>query len=153
MIAATEPSLSLLCDNKPVLVHTRDRPDPGRVIQPAETPRSCFVETPLSTIQRNHSHLSRCPETQNMPPQKPNKDISLPLTHKHEHILVHPPDACTGKGEMWHTGSHISQSECTTLKGARTVQRSNVALEITMNINSLSTSQAKTGRLHCTGIV
>ena len=51
-----------LPNNQAVWVRTRDRPDLGRVIQSADTPRSYLVETPSGTVQRNQSHLARRPK-------------------------------------------------------------------------------------------
>ena len=50
-------SLPPLSNDEPVWIHTQDREVPGRVIQPAATPRSYFIETPSGTVRRNQSHL------------------------------------------------------------------------------------------------
>ena len=55
---------------------------------------SCYLEVQTLTTQ-----LSQ--------PQKLRKDVSFPHARKLEHMLVPPRDLHTGKGEMWHIGSHI----------------------------------------------
>ena len=72
-------SVSPLPDNQAVWVRTRDRPDPGRVIQSADTPRSYLVENPSGTVRRNQSHLSRRLEedsTQTTPENKQRRTIA-----------------------------------------------------------------------------
>ena len=44
-------------DDELVWVRTEDRRVPGRVVQPANTPRSYMVETPSGIVRRNRSHL------------------------------------------------------------------------------------------------
>ena len=98
MIAATEPGLyiSPLPNSTPVWVCTQDRPDPGCMLQSADTPWSYLVQS-RETRVIFHDDLK---QTQLSQPQKLWKDVSLPRTHKLEHTLVPPPDSCTGKGEM-----------------------------------------------------
>ena len=50
-----------LPDDELVWVRTEDRQVPGRVVQPANTPRSYMVETPSGIVRRNQSHLSPRP--------------------------------------------------------------------------------------------
>ena len=50
-----------LPNDETVWVRTQDRQVPGRVIQPATTPRSYIMETPSGTVRRNQSHLSPRP--------------------------------------------------------------------------------------------
>ena len=50
-----------LPDDELVWVQTEDRQVPGRVLQPANTPRSYNVETPFGIVRRNQSHLSPRP--------------------------------------------------------------------------------------------
>ena len=52
-------SLSPLPNSTPDWVRTQNRPDPGRVIQSADTPQSYLVEAPSGTVRRNQRHLSR----------------------------------------------------------------------------------------------
>ena len=51
-------SLSPLPDDELVWMRTDDREVPGKVVQPANTPRSYMVETPSGIVRRNQSHLS-----------------------------------------------------------------------------------------------
>ena len=53
--------LPSLPDDKLVWVRTEDRQVPGRVLQPANTPRSYTVEAPSGIVRRNQSHLSLRP--------------------------------------------------------------------------------------------
>ena len=70
--------LSPLPNSTPVWVHTQDRPDPGRLIHSADTPRSYLVEVPSGTIWRTrvifHDDLK---QTQISQPQKLQKHMSL----------------------------------------------------------------------------
>ena len=54
-------------DDTAVWVTTNGRQSQGRVIAPANAPRSYLVETPSGQVRRNHTHLNVIPETQ--PPE------------------------------------------------------------------------------------
>ena len=111
-----------LPNDETVWVRTQERQVPGRVIQPTTTPRSYIVETPSGIVCRNQSHLSPRPgegQSESVSTEPQQRTIAAPLPHhcrtiatplphdrRQELTLVLPPDSRTGKGEMWHTGSH-----------------------------------------------
>ena len=49
-------------DGSEVVITTDHQPVEGRVVQPAGTPRSYVVETPLGEVRRNQSQLNIVPE-------------------------------------------------------------------------------------------
>ena len=100
-------SLLPLPNSTPVWVRTQDRPDPGCVLQSADTPRSYLVEVPSGTVQRNQSHLSWRPEADSTQstPETPERRVIATRSQTGTHVGP-PPDSRTGKGEMWHIGSH-----------------------------------------------
>ena len=55
--------LPALLDDSEVWVTSSNRPVPGRVITPVETPRSYLVETTLGQIRRNQQHLNIVPKS------------------------------------------------------------------------------------------
>ena len=55
--------LPALPDDSEMWVTSSNRPVPGRVITPVETPRSYLVETPSGQIRRNQQHLNIVPKS------------------------------------------------------------------------------------------
>ena len=108
MIAATEPGLYRHCPT----VHQF-----GSVLKTDQILDACFSQLTLHGPTWWKFHLAQSEETraifhndlkqtQRSQPQKLRKDVSLSHARKLEHTLVPPPDSGTGKGEMWHIGSH-----------------------------------------------
>ena len=95
-------SLLPLPNSTPVWVRTKDRPDPGRVIQSADTPRSYLVEVPSGTVRRNQSHLSRRPEADSPQsiPETPERRVIATRLQTGTH--VGPPSRLTywKRGDM-----------------------------------------------------
>lgn len=59
-----------LPDDSEVWVTSSNQPTQGRVITPADTPRSYLVETPTGQIRRNQQHLNIIPNS--------STDVSVP---------------------------------------------------------------------------
>ena len=80
-------SLLPLPDSTPVWVCTHDRPDPGRMIESADTPRSYLVKVPSNTVRRNQSHLSPRPEdsTQSTP-ETPERRVIVTRSQTGTHV-------------------------------------------------------------------
>ena len=97
-------SLSPLPNSTPAWVHTQDRPDPGRVIQSADTPRSYLVEVPSGTVQSNQSHLSGRPEVDSTQstPETPERCVIATRLQTGTH--VGPPSRLTywKRGDVAH---------------------------------------------------
>ena len=51
-----------LPENAKVWITSEDRLVEGRVIQPAESPRSYLIETPSGVVRRNRSYLNVVPQ-------------------------------------------------------------------------------------------
>ena len=60
-------------DNTVVWVTTNDQCSPGRIVSPADAPRSYIVETPSGQIRRNRAHLTPLPSAQLTAPTNSNE--------------------------------------------------------------------------------
>ena len=105
--------LSPLPNSTPVWVHTQDRPDPGRVIQSADTPRFYLVEVPSGTVRRNQSHLSRRPEADSSQSNPETLERRVIATRSQTGTHVGPPSRLTywkrGDVAYWLPHSDIGQ--------------------------------------------
>ena len=55
-------ALSSIPDDTILWITSGDQPVEGRVVLPAETPRSYIIETPSGRVRRNHLHFNRMAE-------------------------------------------------------------------------------------------
>jgi transposase InsO family protein len=79
-----------LLPDETVWVRTRNATEPGRVIQPAQTPRSYVVQTPSGQLRRTQSHLSRRPSADTNPSHS-STDSHQIVTRSQSGASVRPP--------------------------------------------------------------
>ena len=85
-------TLPPISEDSSVWITSGDQPVSGRVISPADTPRSYIVETPSGQVRRNRQHLNQMPESQD-----PQGQIELPtrdpiMTRSRTGTTVTPPN-------------------------------------------------------------
>ena len=84
-------------DDAEVWITTDNEPVPGRVISPADRPRSYVVATPSGQIERNRSHLTVVPRENsedsdtNQQPQVDNETPRRIMTRSRTGTTVNPP--------------------------------------------------------------
>ena len=64
-------------DGSEVVITTENTPVEGRVVQPAETPRSYIVETPSGDVRRNRSQLNIIPAHVPVPPAEQESQVNI----------------------------------------------------------------------------
>ena len=64
-------------DGSEVVITTENTPVEGRVVQPAETPRSYIVETPSGDVRRNRSQLNIIPAHAPVPPAEQESQVNI----------------------------------------------------------------------------
>ena len=88
-------ALAPIPDDTNVWITSGDRPVEGRVVHPAETPRSYIVETPSGRVRRNRVHLNPMPNDATDDAtidhtQRPSRDPIM--TRTRTGTAIHPPD-------------------------------------------------------------
>ena len=92
-------ALSSIPDNTDVWITSGDQPVAGRVVSPANAPRSYIVETPSGRVRRNRLHLNPMP---NQPTVDQNQyPLRGPiLTRTRTGTAIRPPVRYTGEGDV-----------------------------------------------------
>lgn len=85
-------SLTPLPDDSEVWVTTDDQTMPGRVVTPADAPRSYLVDTPHSQVRRNRRHLNPRAPTDETPAETSDPTPSPIMTRSRTGTTVRPPD-------------------------------------------------------------
>ena len=85
-------TLPPISEDSSVWITSGDQPVAGRVVLPADTPRSYIVETPSGQVRQNRQHLNQMPESQD-----PQGQIELPtrdpiMTRSRTGTTVTPPN-------------------------------------------------------------
>ena len=90
-----------------VWVHTQDRTDPGRVIGPANTPRSYIIQTPSGVVRRNQFHITPRPavdNSENVTQSEHDSGCDRVTTRSQTGTRVGPPPRLT----YWRKGDVVS---------------------------------------------
>ena len=81
-----------LPNDLPVWVQTGDNQIPGRIIQPANTPRSYIVDVPSGQFWRNHLRTRPEPVQTTVEENSPTRVIE---TRSRTRAVIHPPERFT----------------------------------------------------------
>ena len=81
-----------ITSDTPVWITSGDDPVPGRVVSPANTPRSYVVDTPSGLVRRNRQHLNETQPPQKVTDAEANPARSPIQTRLRSGATLHPPD-------------------------------------------------------------